>query len=58
MAVILVWHRLFGIYLSISHGQHDGIVFAVRELPRRTSQTRMMPTPRLLSQRAFSRRLE
>ena len=34
-AVLSVWDRLFGSYTSISRAQHEGIVFGVRELPRR-----------------------
>ena len=50
-AVLSVWDRLFGSYRSISRGQHDRIVFGVRELPRRDclKPSRMFLTPWLLS---------
>lgn len=34
-AVLSVWDRLFGTYKTISRTQRDGLVFGVRELPRR-----------------------
>jgi sterol desaturase/sphingolipid hydroxylase (fatty acid hydroxylase superfamily) len=34
-AVLSIWDRLFGTYTSISHAQHERIVFGVAELPRR-----------------------
>jgi sterol desaturase/sphingolipid hydroxylase (fatty acid hydroxylase superfamily) len=34
-AVLSIWDRLFGTYTSITHAQHQRIVFGVRELSRR-----------------------
>ena len=34
-AVLSIWDRLFRTYTSISRAQHEGIVFGIRELPRR-----------------------
>jgi sterol desaturase/sphingolipid hydroxylase (fatty acid hydroxylase superfamily) len=34
-AVLSVWDRLFGTYTRMTRAQHEGIVFGVRDLPRR-----------------------
>jgi sterol desaturase/sphingolipid hydroxylase (fatty acid hydroxylase superfamily) len=34
-AVLSIWDRLFATYTSMSPAQHEGIVFGIRELPRR-----------------------
>jgi sterol desaturase/sphingolipid hydroxylase (fatty acid hydroxylase superfamily) len=46
-AVLSVWDRLFGTYTSMSRGQHERIVFGVRELPRREclKPSAMLMTP-------------
>lgn len=50
-AVLSVWDQLFGTYTRINRAQHEGIIFGVRELPRRDCMKpwAMMLTPWLLS---------
>jgi sterol desaturase/sphingolipid hydroxylase (fatty acid hydroxylase superfamily) len=56
-AVLSVWDRLFGSYVSLTPAQHRDIVFGVRELPRRecVSLSAMLLTPWLINQRARER---
>ena len=49
--VFSIWDRLFGTYTRLTRAQHDGIVFGVRELPRREclKPSAMMLTPWLIA---------
>ena len=53
-AVLSIWDRLFGTYTRITRAQHDGIVFGVRELPRRDALrlSSMLLTPWLIRRAA------
>jgi sterol desaturase/sphingolipid hydroxylase (fatty acid hydroxylase superfamily) len=50
-AVFSIWDRLFGTHTRLTRAQHDGIVFGVRDLPRRDclKPTAMVLTPWLIS---------
>jgi sterol desaturase/sphingolipid hydroxylase (fatty acid hydroxylase superfamily) len=50
-AVLSIWDRLFGTFSRITRAQHEGIVFGVRELPRRDclKPSAMFLTPWLIS---------